>query len=64
MIYIRAFFKWQIATVEHAFEFCNNFLINGMSNVPKEERIDRLNKCHLKGITYQDLIKVVDYENK
>lgn len=59
MIYIKAFFKWHVVTVERAFEFCNSFLLNGMPNVPKEERIERLNKYHLKGITYEELMKQV-----
>lgn len=60
MIYIRTFWEWHEATPEQALNFCNNFLLTGMPNVPKEERIDRLNKNHLRGITYEDLLKEVN----
>lgn len=59
MILVRAFFKWHELDEKKAFEFCNSFLINGMPNIPEEKRIEVLNKDHLKGITYEELMKQV-----
>ena len=58
-IEIRAFFEWREVTPEKAFDFCNDMLIKGMPNVDPDKRIERLNKYHLRGITYQDLMKLV-----
>lgn len=60
MIYIKAFFgDWQIATVQRAYEFCTQMIKTGMPNIDPEKRIERINKYHLRGITYQELEKEV-----
>lgn len=64
MIQIKAFFKWGEATPENAFEFCNEMIKSGMPNVDPDKRIERINKHHLRGITYQELMKQVKKDDK
>lgn len=64
MIQIRAFFKWREATPEQAFEFCNSFMNSIQTTHIKEERIKIINKDHLRGITYEELIKQVKVNDK
>ena len=59
MIEIRAFFKWVEVTPEKAFEFCNNFMKGIMTANNEEEKIQMINKDHLRGITYEELKKEV-----
>lgn len=54
-IEIKAFFKWGEATPENAFKFCNEMIKTGMPNVDPDKRIERINKYHLRGITYEEL---------
>lgn len=60
MIYIRAFFKWREVTPEQALNFCNSFMSQIMTASDREEKIGIINKDHLKGITYEDLLKEVN----
>ena len=58
-IEIRSFFNWHEATKERALIFCNEMIKSGMPNIDPDKRIERINKYHLKGITYEELIKQV-----
>lgn len=64
MIQIRAFFKWREVTPEQALEFCNSFMSSIQTTHIKEEKIKIINKNHLKGITYEELIKQVNKYDK
>lgn len=64
MIYIRAFFKWQEATPEQAFEFCNSFMNNILTTHIREEKIEIINKNHLRGITFEELEKQVNKDDR
>lgn len=57
MIQIRAFFEWQEATPEQAFEFCNSFMNSIQTTHIRKERIAIINKNHLRGITFEELEK-------
>ena len=59
MIQIRAFFKWQEATPEQAYNFCIEFMNSIQTTHIREEKIKIINKNHLKGITFEALEKEV-----
>ena len=60
-IEIKSFFKWYEVTPEKALEFCDNFMKNSIqtTHIP-EERIQIINEDHLRGITYEELKKLVE----
>ena len=59
MIKIKAFYgDWQPATKEQTYKFCKTF-IAGAINMTQQQKIEALNKNHLRGITYEQLIKEV-----
>lgn len=59
MIQIRAFFKWREVTPKEAYDFCNSFMNSIQTTHIREEKIKIINKDHLKGITYEELMKQV-----
>lgn len=63
-IEIRAFFKWREATPEQAFEFCNSFMNSIQTTHIKEEKIKIINKNHLRGITFEELEKQVNKDDR
>ena len=64
MIYIRAFFKWREATPEQAFEFCNSFMNSIQTTHIRTEKIEIINKNHLRGITFEELEKQVNKDDR
>lgn len=64
MIQIRAFFKWREATPEQAFEFCNSFMNSIQTTHIREEKIEIINKNHLRGITFEELEKQVNKDDR
>ena len=61
-IEIRAFFKWGEATPRQAYNFCKDFMKNGILTTHSEaEKIKLINKSHLRGITFEELQK--QFEN-
>ena len=55
-IYIKGFFgNWKKSTKEQAIKFCKTFLDGCLCG--KDKGIELLNQNHLRGITYDELIK-------
>ncbi len=59
MIEIRAFFKWHEATPEEAYNFCISFMNSIQTTHIRKEKIEIVNKDHLRGITFEELEKEV-----
>lgn len=59
MIEIKAFFKWSEATPEEAYNFCISFMNSIQTTHIREEKIEMINKNHLRGITFEELEKEV-----
>ena len=57
---IRAFFSWNKVSLEKAYEFCNSFMKSIQTTHIREEKIEIINKDHLRGITYEELEKEVN----
>lgn len=56
---IKAFFEWRKATKPQAYEFCISFMKGMMTKNNRQEKIDSINKYHLRGITFEELEREV-----
>lgn len=58
MIKIKAFYgEWKEVTKKQAKEFVEN-MMQGITTMNEQEKMDHINKKHLQGITVQELLRI------